>query len=186
MMNVGRAGDGRTIGGVSRRTVGWAFVAGQVVLLVALVLLPARDDWPTPSWVWTLGQVLVVAGFVAMIVASLRLGSGLTPTPVPNDRGRLQTGGLYRYVRHPIYTGVLLIVVGLTVRSGSFVTLAVAVVTVVFFDRKARWEEGQLRGRYPGYDEYAARTPRFVPSLRPSRLRRGSGGPPHVNRDANP
>ena len=160
---MGPGACGRTIGVVSRRTVGWAFVAGQVVLLVALVLLPGRDDWPTPSWVWMIGQVLVIAGFVLMIVASLRLGRGLTATPVPNRRGQLITGGLYRYVRHPIYTGVLLIVVGLTLRSGSFVTLAVAVVTVVFFDRKARWEEAQLRERYPDYAEYASRTPRFVP-----------------------
>jgi protein-S-isoprenylcysteine O-methyltransferase Ste14 len=36
-------------------------------------------------------------------------------------------------------------------------------VTVVFFDRKARWEEAQLRERYPDYAEYASRTPRFVP-----------------------
>jgi protein-S-isoprenylcysteine O-methyltransferase Ste14 len=148
---------------VDRRTIGWLFVAGQVVLLVALVLLPGRDDWPTPSWVWMVGQVLVIAGFVVMIAASLRLGRGLTATPVPNTRGQLITGGLYRYVRHPIYTGVLLIVVGLTLRSGSVVTLAVAVVTVVFFDRKARWEEAQLSKRYPDYADYASHTHRFVP-----------------------
>ena len=165
--------------------MGWAFVAGQAVLLVALVVLPGRDDWPTPSWVRLVGQVLVVAGFVLMIVASLRLGRGLTATPVPNARGQLITGGLYQYVRHPIYSGVLLVVVGLTVRSGSFVTLSVAIVTVVFFDRKARWEEAQLRERYPDYAEYASHTPRFVPGVRPSRLRRGSSRPPHANREAN-
>ena len=153
---------------MDRRTVGWAFVAGQVVLLVILVLLPGRDDWPTPSWLWMVGQVVVLAGFVLMIVASLRLGRGLTATPVPAARGQLVTGGLYRYVRHPIYTGVLLVVAGLTLRSGSFVTLAVAAVTVVFFDRKARWEEAQLRERYPDYADYAAHTRRFVPG-RPHR-----------------
>ena len=120
----------RTIGVVDRRTVGWAFVAGQVLLLVALVLLPGRDDWPTPSRVWMIGQVLVIAGFVLMLVASLRLGRGLTATPVPNARGQLITGGLYRYVRHPIYTGVLLIVVGLTLRSGSFVTLTLSLIHI--------------------------------------------------------
>lgn len=148
---------------VDRRVVGWLFVSGQIVLLVALVLLPGREDWPTPSWVWMVGQVVVITGFAMIVVASLLLGTGLTPTPVPNGRGQLVTGGLYRYVRHPIYTGVLLIVVGLTLRSGSFATLTVAVVTVVFFDQKARWEEGQLRERYEGYDDYAARTPRFLP-----------------------
>lgn len=148
---------------MNQRAVGWAFVAGQVVLLVALVVLPGGDAWPTGSAVWTTGQVLVIAGLAVIIVASLRLGTGLTPTPVPSQRGHLVTGGLYRYVRHPIYTGVLLIVVGLTVRSGSVVTLAVSVVTVVFFDGKARWEEAQLSERYDGYADYAARTPRFVP-----------------------
>jgi protein-S-isoprenylcysteine O-methyltransferase Ste14 len=143
--------------------MGWAFVVGQVVLLVTLVVLPSGDTWPTGTAVRTIGQVLLIAGFAVMITASLRLGTGLTPTPVPSERGHLVTGGLYRYVRHPIYTGVILIVIGLTVRSGSVVTLAVAVVAVVFFDRKARWEEAQLSDRYDGYTEYAARTPRFVP-----------------------
>ena len=165
---------GRTIVVVDRRVVGWLFVAGQVVLLVALVLLPGRDDWPTPSWVWMVGQAAVVAGLVVIVVASLRLGTGLTPTPVPNARGRMVTGGLYRFVRHPIYTGVLMIVVGLTIRSGSYITLAVAVATIVFFDRKAAWEEARLRERYDGYAGYAERTPRFVPGWpRSSRSRSG-------------
>lgn len=148
---------------MSRRTIGWLWVAGQVVLIVALVVLPGRDDWPTPSWVWATGQLLVVGGFAVMLASSLGLGRGLTPTPVPREQGHLVTGGLYRWVRHPIYSGVLLVVVGLTLRSGSFVTLAVGVVTVVFFAYKARWEEQQLRERYEDYALYAAVTPRFVP-----------------------
>ena len=138
-------------------------MAGQVVLLVALVVLPGRDDWPTPPWLRTLAQLFVIAGFVVLVAASLRLGRALTPTPVPTEHSELQTGGLYRFVRHPIYTGVLLLVVGITMRSGSVVTLAVGIVTVVFFARKARWEEARLAERYPGYADYAARTPRFVP-----------------------
>ncbi|HSL74714.1 MAG TPA: isoprenylcysteine carboxylmethyltransferase family protein [Ilumatobacteraceae bacterium] len=151
---------------MSRSAVGWAWVAGQVVLLVALVVVPGRDDWPTPAWLRLVAQVVFVTGIAVLIVASLRLGRALTPTPVPTSSGQLQTGGLYRYVRHPIYSGVLLIVVGITLRSGSFAVLALAVATVVFFDRKARWEEARLAERYPGYAEYAARTPRFVPRPR--------------------
>jgi protein-S-isoprenylcysteine O-methyltransferase Ste14 len=113
----------------------------------------------------------VFVGLVVIVVASLGLGTGLTPTPVPSLRGHLETGGLYRFVRHPIYTGVLAIVAGLTVRSGSYVTLAVAVATVFFFNRKAAWEEARLRERYDGYAEYAARTPRFVPGRPPPRPR---------------
>ena len=147
--------------------IGWVFVAAQAVLLGALILLPSRADWPTPPWFRTTGWIVMMSGFVVMAAAALRLGTALTPTPVPSGRGALTTTGLYRFVRHPIYTGVLLIVVGLTMRSGSWISLVVGVVTVVFFDRKANWEEARLAETFDGYAEYASRTPRFVPGLRP-------------------
>jgi len=103
---------------------------------------------------------------VAVGVAALRLGAALTPTPVPTERGTLITGGLYTFVRHPIYTGVLIIVVGLVIRSGSLLTLLVGVATVWFFNAKAAWEEARLAERYPDYPAYAAVTPRFVPRPR--------------------
>lgn len=71
-------------------------------------------------------------------------------TPVPKERAGLRTGGLYRFTRHPIYTGVLLFVVGTVVTSGSGWKLAVGVLTVVFFNVKARWEESQLRAAIRG------------------------------------
>lgn len=155
----------------SIRARGWAYVAIQAVLLVALIVLPGRSDWPTPPTVRLLGLILIVGGLAFVALASLRLGPALTATPVPTESGALTTTGLYRLVRHPIYTGVLAIVVGLTLRSGSWVTLAVGIVTVGFFHSKARWEEARLADRYPDYPAYAAVTPRFVPWPRPSESR---------------
>jgi len=152
---------------VNRTLTGWALVAMQAVLIGALVFLPGRDDWPTPDWLASFGFALLVSGFLLMLAAALRLGRALTPTPVPSKYGKLTTSGLYRYMRHPIYTGVLLVVVGLGLRSGSWISAAVAVVTVVFFNAKAAWEEDRLTERYDGYAAYAAATPRFVP--RPGR-----------------
>lgn len=148
---------------MNRHVTGWVFVAIQAVLLGALILLPGHDHWPTPDWLTSAGYGLVFAGLAAIAIASLRLGSALTPTPVPTRRGQLTTSGFYRYVRHPIYTGVLAIVIGLVLRSGSILSLAIGIGTVVFFNLKAQWEETQLADRYPGYEEYAAATPRFVP-----------------------
>lgn len=156
-------GDGRT---VNRNVTGWLFVAVQAILLVALVLLPGADDWPTPDWLETLGFLTLLAGLAIVGISALGLGSALTATPVPTTRGELTVTGMYRFVRHPIYSGVLLVVVGLTVSSGSFLTLGVAIFTVLFFNVKARWEEARLREEYPNYPSYAARTPRFVPRPR--------------------
>ena len=113
-----------------------------------------------------------LSALILIAIASLRLGPALTPTPIPTERGVLTTTGFYRYVRHPIYSGVFAIVAGLTIRSGSWITLVVAIVTIAFFDRKARWEEARLAEHYDSYADYAATTPRFVPQpWRRSRLR---------------
>jgi protein-S-isoprenylcysteine O-methyltransferase Ste14 len=149
---------------MSRRLTGWLFVAAQAVLLAALVVTPGiGPGWTVPAWLRWIGFGLVAAGLAVVGVAAARLGPSLTPTPVPRAGGRLATAGLYRYVRHPIYSGVLLVVVGLMVRSGTAVTVAIGAFTIVFFNQKAAWEEARLSERYPDYRDYAARTPRFVP-----------------------
>lgn len=151
---------------VPDRIRGWLYVFLQALLLVTLVVLPAADHWPTPKPVSALSSFLVVAGLALVLAASLRLGRALTPTPVPNGRGTLQTGGLFRYMRHPIYTGVLLVVIGLVVGSGSVIVLLVGLGTFGFFGSKARWEEAQLKRAFPGYEAYARRTARFFPHPR--------------------
>lgn len=148
---------------MDRKRLGWLFVGAQVVLLVALVLLPTGTAWPMPLGLRLVSIGLTAAGLVGIVAASLTLGRALTPTPLPNGRGELRTDGLYRYVRHPIYTGVLAVVVGVTLGSRQWAGLALGVVTVVFFAVKARWEEARLDEMFPGYADYAARTPRFVP-----------------------
>lgn len=152
---------------VNRRRTGWRFVAAQALLLVTLVALPGGDAWPTPAWLQIVGLLAVVGGVALVAIAALRLGPSLTPTPVPNADGSLVTTGLYGHMRHPIYTGVLVAVVGVTVRSGSVAVLIVGAATIVFFHLKARWEEDRLAEHYPDYPAYAAATPRFVP--RPGR-----------------
>ena len=151
---------------MNRTVIGWAWVAGQALLLGALILLPTSDAWPTPAWLRFFAAVLFFGGLALIAVAALRLGSALTPTPVPTRSGVLKTSGLYRYMRHPIYTGVLTVVTGMTLRSGSFLHVVIALVTIVFFDRKAAWEEQRLIDRYPDYPEYAARTPKFIFMIR--------------------
>ena len=105
-------------------------------------------------------------GFVA--AASLILGRALTPTPVPKHHAGLRTNVLYRITRHPIYSCVLLFTVGSALASQSAWKLVLGARIIGFFNVKARWEESRLREAYPEYDDYASRTPRFVPRWRSS------------------
>jgi protein-S-isoprenylcysteine O-methyltransferase Ste14 len=70
---------------------------------------------------------------------------------------------MYRYVRHPIYTGVLVLAAGIAVRGGSVLHLIAWTMLVAVIAAKARLEERLLVQRFPDYAAYMAATNRFVP-----------------------
>ncbi|MHB1473148.1 MAG: methyltransferase family protein [Dermatophilaceae bacterium] len=138
-------------------------VAGQFGLIGIFVLLPGRHDWPVPATLTVTCTVATVVGLAVMVIGATGLGRGLTATPLPNAHAQLRTRGLYRFVRHPIYSGLLLTMGSITVNSGSGFRLLTFGVLVLLLTVKARWEETRLTQRFEGYANYAARTPRFVP-----------------------
>jgi protein-S-isoprenylcysteine O-methyltransferase Ste14 len=141
-------------------------VAGQAALLAALAVLPRRHDWPLPPVLRATAVLLAGSGVGVVAAASTSLGKGLTALPIPNERAELRTGGLYRYVRHPVYTGVLSAALARTVLLRNRWAVPVTAGLVALLTVKARFEEAHLRARFAGYDAYARRTPRFAPSVR--------------------
>ena len=148
-----------------RRRTGWMLVVTQLALLGALIALPVRADLRLPVPVVVLGVLFVVAGLAVVVLAASSLGRGLTASPLPNAAAQLRTDGAYRWVRHPIYGGILLGAGGVVVASGSVARLVILVALSALLMVKARWEERRLRDRFPGYASYAAVTPRFLPRL---------------------
>ncbi len=146
------------------RIVAWALLLVQLVLLAAIFLLPSSDAWTAPAWLKTGARVLEIAGIVVVGVGLSNLGRSATPLPTPVQDGELRSTGLYRYVRHPIYSGVMAIAVGSAIPSGSLAIATATLALVAWLAMKARWEERRLELRYPGYAAYATRTPRFIPS----------------------
>jgi len=145
------------------RTTARLWVLGQFVLLAVVVLVPSQGDWSLGPGLMRTARVVSLVGIVVLIVAALSLGRGLTALPVPNASARLRTGGLYRWVRHPIYFGLLLFTTAHCLSSESWVVLVAGVLLAALINVKARWEERRLAERFPDYPAYAARTPRFVP-----------------------
>jgi protein-S-isoprenylcysteine O-methyltransferase Ste14 len=148
------------------RVVAWALLGVQLGLLAAIFLLPSGHAWVVPGWVRTGANVLTIAGLVVLGIGLLNLGRSATPLPTPVRGGELRSSGLYRYLRHPIYTGVIVLAIGSAIPSGSVAIAVATLALITWLEIKARWEERRLVDRYPGYAAYAARTPRFIPSPR--------------------
>lgn len=122
-------------------------------------------DGPLAGLASLLGLALLLSGGLLVGRGLLDLGRNLTPVPRPRDDAQLVETGVYAYVRHPIYSGLLVGALGWGLLVASPVTLLLAVGLGVFFDLKSRREEVWLSGRYPGYAMYMARTRRLIPWL---------------------
>jgi protein-S-isoprenylcysteine O-methyltransferase Ste14 len=92
-------------------------------------------------------------------------------------RGALATAGPYARVRHPQYLAFVLILLGFLLQWPTLLTLVMFPILVVMYARLAAREEAHLRTRFgAAYEQYAAHTPRFFPSLglhRPTSIGRG-------------
>lgn len=150
---------------MSDKALGWWYVTGQFLLLILLVLSPGDKAGygPIDAVFAILGYLVMVAGTVLLVVAARGLGRSLTAHPSPRDRSQLVTDGLYHYVRHPIYSALMMLALGVTLQSGPYPQVVAFAALVLLLNFKARFEEQQLLERYPDYADYAARTPRFIP-----------------------
>ena len=105
-----------------------------------------------------------VAGLVVMLWARVSLGRNWSAKVVLKERHELIESGPYAYVRHPIYSGLLLLSLGTAVLSGrSGALLGFLVLALVFFLR-SRQEERLLSGHFPdAYPRYRARVKGMIP-----------------------
>ncbi len=84
--------------------------------------------------------------------------------------GKLATTGPYSSVRHPQYLGLITIMFGFLLQWPTLITLIMFPILVAVYVRMARREESEVRAQFgPKWDEYAARTPAFIPRLGRSR-----------------
>ena len=142
----------------------WAYVAVQAVILVLLVFM-SNDIGPTISRVAYVGTALEWIGALGIVLSAISIRTSLTAVPLPKKNARLGTKGLYKYVRHPMYTSVILLALGIALLSGSIIKYGLVVCLAALFYYKSIYEERYLRLKYPEYDAYASRTPRLIPFI---------------------
>ena len=143
-------------------------VLGQFILLGLLLFFPRSSiSYESFGYLATSAMaVLLLAGFIILGLSFLALGKSLTAHPIPAKQGVLVTDGLYKFARHPIYTGVLALGAAMTIGGGLFPHVLFFIALVILLNYKANFEEQLLRARYVDYASYAAKTGRFLPKLK--------------------
>jgi protein-S-isoprenylcysteine O-methyltransferase Ste14 len=112
------------------------------------------------------GLLLIVAGVLFACWARYILGSNWSSEVQLKQDHELIERGPYRYVRHPIYTGILLALLGTVVLLGEWRALVGFVIMFVSFWRKLRLEEAWLSEHFgPAYGEYMTRVKALVPGI---------------------
>jgi protein-S-isoprenylcysteine O-methyltransferase Ste14 len=143
---------------------GWA-VRGVVLLSILAVnaLARVRTVATTDLAFGLIGALLVGCGLGLAVWARLHLGRNWGMPMSRKDVPELVTSGPYRYVRHPIYSGLLFALVGSAVALNLLV-LAPMLVIGWFFYRAATVEERNLAATFPTtYPQYQARTRKLIP-----------------------
>jgi protein-S-isoprenylcysteine O-methyltransferase Ste14 len=172
---------GAIVGGRNGRRQGSANGAlwriGAVVLAGALYRATRHDLHKVADHSWWIeipGLVLLVASTAFAIWARVRLGRMWSASPdTLQESHELRTDGPYAVTRHPIYTGLLGMLVGSVLLNGLGVSLVFLVIGVAVVATRIPIEERLMSRTFPEqYARYRKRTPRIVPGLQ--LLRRSS------------
>ena len=153
----------------SAPTPGRYWVGAQLVLILAIAIaIGAEGSIPNgaPGVSAIVGGLLLVLGVSIALLASRALGESLTPMPEPIPGAVLVDTGIYGRVRHPIYGGVILALLGASIFAASLVATLLTLGLMAFFWAKSSFEERRLRVAYPGYRAYRDRVrKRLIPYL---------------------
>lgn len=138
--------------------------------LIGLILFGPQgsvlvNQEPLKTILQSCGIAIGLLAFLIMGIAVVNLGKNLTPLPCPKDDAELVQTGLYRFVRHPIYFGVLLAALAWFLIFPAVYVLAYAIGLLILFDVKARREEVWLVERFPAYRDYQDRVKKLIPAI---------------------
>src|ERR1043166_979713 len=142
--------------GASRR-----FVIAQNILLVLFMAIGlfAPKNYPFASEIIRMiGNVIATIGVLLILFSGISLRRVIQVAPEPKEGGQLIQSGPYKYLRHPIYSGIIFCVIGLFLRAPTIWIAIASLVVIVFLLFKARFEEKLLLIAYPDYEKYRQRT----------------------------
>jgi protein-S-isoprenylcysteine O-methyltransferase Ste14 len=149
----------------------WMVFIGPPVALTAIMFLiePRWVDFARinlPPAFRFFGAAVGLAGLALFLSMFRHLGVNVTSTSMPRAHATLVTTGPYRWIRHPMYSAVLILVVATTLLTANAVVAVGGIGMFALLAARSRIEEDRLAQKFGGdYHAYRHRTGRFVPRL---------------------
>ncbi|UBV44145.1 isoprenylcysteine carboxylmethyltransferase family protein (plasmid) [Deinococcus taeanensis] len=129
------------------------------------MLLPVLEGRHSSKAGRAVGLPLRLTGTGLTVWAARSLGRNLTPLPEPLPHATLVEAGAYRFARHPIYGGLLLMALGWSADRSSRRALLLTGALGALFEAKAQREERRISARFPAYGAYQKRVQKFLPGV---------------------
>lgn len=160
-------------GRMGQNTKSWDKVIGlfYMTFLLATYLLAGLDErfgWSSvPLWAKILGGAAFALSLALTFWVMMSNTYLSTFVRIQDDRGHTTvSNGPYRYVRHPMYAGILLMSWGMPFLLGSWWAVIPGGLTIILFFIRTALEDRTLQAELPGYKEYAARVRyRLIPGV---------------------
>jgi protein-S-isoprenylcysteine O-methyltransferase Ste14 len=142
-----------------------------VIITTVIHLAVPRTDWQSVTfyapWARFLGLAVLLAATALTIWARFVLGLMWSAVPAVKEGHQLRTGGPYAITRHPIYTGLLGMLLGSLLVAGAGRWIVPFPVALILIEFKIRIEERFMTAEFPEeYPRYRKRVPQLVPGLR--------------------
>lgn len=117
------------------------------------------------NYISFLGVLVFILGFLEFLIAIRTLGNHYSPCYESYLPNKFIQKGVYSFVRHPIYSGNLISLLGLLLISGSPLLLIPLILLFVYYYQAAKREEKDLASMFPDYLEYKKQTKMFLPFI---------------------
>lgn len=144
--------------------MGIVLVVLQITLILVMVVLAGLHSLSqTPNITGVV--LLIISALVGIWAITANRPGNFNVLPLPKQHAQLITHGPYRWIRHPMYTSVLLFCLACASVLSTPLGVLLWIALVITLSLKARLEERYLMQSFEAYAQYMQRTGRFLPKL---------------------
>ena len=142
------------------------YVGIQFLLFAGYLFEVKKLRFEMPELIQFILLPFIVAGIAIILISFFQLNKNLSPFPSPKENSELITTGLFSKIRHPIYSGILLLAFSFALYQNSGFKILISFFLLILFYFKTGYEEKLLSLKFPEYKNHKMNTGRFFPKIK--------------------